>query len=214
MGVYSKKEGFAGQKSYVMPADTLKKTAGHPLCKSLYITDIGFYPKAKFHNRERKKGCQQHILIHCTKGSGWYEINGERLALQQNQILIIPKKTAHRYGAGKEDPWTIYWIHFAGDKAIEIVKHLQKEVSGRPITVPVNRDRDLLFEKLFNSLEKSGNMENMVDALMSFPYYLISFKQSIPGQTVFHQVDGPIDKSIAFMKTRLSGIFSLQAAEF
>jgi len=85
MSVLYKKEGFQGQKSYMMPSSTLKKAMSHPLCKSLYITDIGYYPNAQFHSRERKKGCQQYNLIYCVKGEGWYNILDKKYVLKGNQ---------------------------------------------------------------------------------------------------------------------------------
>ena len=50
---YKKKEGFQGQKAVVIPRKIL--TAFHKknsLNQPLYITDIGYYPKAKYHYRE------------------------------------------------------------------------------------------------------------------------------------------------------------------
>jgi hypothetical protein len=39
-----KTEGFAGQRSCVLPGELIKQIATHPLCENLYITDIGYYP--------------------------------------------------------------------------------------------------------------------------------------------------------------------------
>ncbi|HEY4207358.1 MAG TPA: hypothetical protein VGM31_11125 [Puia sp.] len=36
-----------------------------PVTRQIYITDIGHYPKAKFHYVERPGGISQHILIYC-----------------------------------------------------------------------------------------------------------------------------------------------------
>lgn len=48
------------------------------LTRLLYVTDIGFYPKAKGHYRIRNKGSEQNILIYCTEGKGWISTNGTR----------------------------------------------------------------------------------------------------------------------------------------
>lgn len=63
-----KKEGFQGQRSYVMPVSLLHTVREHPLCQGLYITDIGYYPKAQFHNRVRKAGISQFVLLYCVQG--------------------------------------------------------------------------------------------------------------------------------------------------
>ncbi len=36
-----KREGFTGQRSYALPTELKKQIMAHPLCESLYITDMG-----------------------------------------------------------------------------------------------------------------------------------------------------------------------------
>ena len=183
----------------------------HELCKNLYITDIGYYPNAQYHNRERKKGCQQNILIYCAKGSGWYQIGGQCYTLQANEIVILPQKTAHKYGADKNNPWTIYWVHFAGNNANAIIHHLQKNGSNNPLMVPLNEERNGHFEKMINLLEMADNMDNMVDAFLAFPYYLTSFKQPLLTQAKQLAGNHPIEQSIAFMKTNIDKMLTLRS---
>ena len=63
-----KKEGFKGQRSIVLPDTITGKLRKNPLTRLLYVTDIGYYPKAKFHFRKRPHGVDQHILIYCVYG--------------------------------------------------------------------------------------------------------------------------------------------------
>ena len=204
-----KKEGFEGQKSYVMPLATLKKAMRHPLCKDLYITDIGYYPNAMFHSRERKTGSPQNVLIYCVKGAGWYQVNDERFELYANQLTILPQNISHKYGADKENPWTIYWIHFEGEHSKALIKHLRKDDSCKPLHVPLNEERSLLFDKLILLLEMADNMDNMLDAFLSLPYYLISFKALTFKQAGSRDDNNPVARSIAFMRTMLSAALNL-----
>ena len=49
-----KKEGFQGQKAIVIPRQILNnRCAKNDVISALYVTDIGYYPKARFHFRER-----------------------------------------------------------------------------------------------------------------------------------------------------------------
>ena len=51
--VLRKKEGFAGQLSVVLPRKILSDLCNNnPLVEKLYITDIGYYPKAQYHYRQ------------------------------------------------------------------------------------------------------------------------------------------------------------------
>ena len=59
-----KQDGFPGQLSYVVPARILELFSRNPLISDLYFTDIGYYPEASYHFRERKEGVPQTILIY------------------------------------------------------------------------------------------------------------------------------------------------------
>ena len=70
------KDGFPGEIMYVVPRPVLDKARSHPLVSPLTPTDIGWFPSARFHYRERPAGAPEHILIYCAEGSGWCEIDG------------------------------------------------------------------------------------------------------------------------------------------
>lgn len=108
------REGFRGQILHVIPRAILQELSTHPLLHSLAPTDIGWYPHARYHYRERPQGAPEHILIYCTAGSGWYEIGQLRATLTAGEALIIPAHTPHIYAAAENDPWSIHWVHFLG----------------------------------------------------------------------------------------------------
>src|ERR1700749_3708838 len=89
-----KRQGFEGQKLIVIPkkiiSDFLIKD---PVTRQIYITDIGYYPKALFHYAERMHGISQHIIIYCIEGYGWIEINKKRIGLSPQQVMAIPPNT-------------------------------------------------------------------------------------------------------------------------
>ena len=82
-----------------------------PLASSIYITDIGYYPKAWHHYRSRKKPIDQYVFIYCVNGKGWFEVNDKRYDVKTNQYFILPDGISHTYAADENDPWTIYWPH-------------------------------------------------------------------------------------------------------
>jgi AraC-like DNA-binding protein len=211
MSSYLKKEGFTGQQSCIVPDIILKEVINHPLCKGLYITDIGYYPKARFHSRERKKGSRRHILIYCVKGAGSYQINEEQFNLQANQFIILPAKSPHKYSADIENPWTIYWVHFTGENAGEFIKHITNYESHRPFTVSASEERDLLFNKIIALMEMGNNIDKLVDAYLHFHSYLTSFKQMTLNLPDNFAAYNPVEQSIAFMKTNLSGMVNLKS---
>ena len=98
------KHGFKGQKMIVLPrkivSDFLTKDR---LTKSIYITDMGYYPKAIHHYVERQKGTNQNILIYCVEGYGWVEIKGKQILIEPSQYIIIPANEPHVYAADADD---------------------------------------------------------------------------------------------------------------
>ncbi|WP_342564852.1 AraC family transcriptional regulator [Paenibacillus sp. FSL R7-0345] len=117
-----KREGFTEEKLYVLPDYWLKELEQEALTSELYVTDIGYFPQAEYHFRERPEGAPAHIFIFCETGEGWVELRyGERMAMREGDMVIIPPDTPHRYGAAAGNPWSIYWFHFKGDHAARLV---------------------------------------------------------------------------------------------
>src|SRR4051812_34904444 len=93
-----KKEGFEGQKAVVIPRKIISsQCASNSVIGNMYITDIGYYPKAKFHYRERPHGADQHILIYCLEGKGEVSIKKSSYSINAGDFFIVPQKTAHKY---------------------------------------------------------------------------------------------------------------------
>jgi AraC family transcriptional regulator of arabinose operon len=108
------RDGFVGEVMYVMPRPFPQDVSNHPLIKPLMPTDIGWFPAARYHYRERPNGAPEHILIFCTEGQGWFEIDGVHEVMEPGDVLLIPRGVSHIYGAGALRPWSIHWIHFVG----------------------------------------------------------------------------------------------------
>lgn len=53
------KNGFQGERSLVMPEMILDLAESDPVLRTLHITDIGYYPHATYHYRERTESINQ-----------------------------------------------------------------------------------------------------------------------------------------------------------
>jgi AraC family transcriptional regulator, arabinose operon regulatory protein len=173
-----KKEGFEGQRTIILPATKQKFCSQHIFCRNLYITDIGYYPNAAFHNRERENGCAEYILIHCVKGKGWYSMGNKRYNVTSNDFFIIPAGTAHKYGADIADPWTIFWVHFTGAFARFYFNLLTKSRKAGPMHAIVNTSRNLLFYDIIQHLELMNDTGNIIYSNSCLYAYLSSFQPS------------------------------------
>ncbi len=142
-----KMEGFASQKLIVIPPAFLEEHGEHPLILPLYATDIGYFPKARYHNRTRPEGCGAYIVMLCEEGSGWYRIgSGKVQSVERGQLFILPPDTGHAYGASAENPWSIFWVHVMGSEAPAFFG--AADSGGNP--VPVGYEKAVKLAGLFN----------------------------------------------------------------
>lgn len=203
-------EGFKGEKAIILPYNIRSYQAQNYVTQQLYVTHIGYYPRAKYHFRERKSGSNQYIFIFCEEGKGWIVHNGERFRLNRNQAFIIPRNEAHSYGADNNNPWSIYWIHFLGERVDVFSSIIGKVIDTRDSDSSRYGDRFLLFEEIFQNLEMGYSPEN----LEYTSFCLMHFLASVKYLSQFREIKGvkeidTVQKSILFMKENLEGKINL-----
>ena len=116
MNIIKKKDGFRDERHIIIPAEQLKTASTHPLIQGTYLVELGYYPNAKYHYRERHYGANEYILIFCLDGKGTIQLNNADIyTMERGNIFCIPKNVPHRYYSDEEDPWTIIWSHFCTD---------------------------------------------------------------------------------------------------
>lgn len=206
-----KSDGFNGQKAIVLPDKVLKSYRKSALINALFVTDIGFYPKAKFHYRERESGTGQQILIYCVDGKGWIQIAGKEISVERDQYIIIPADTPHKYGSDDTHPWSIYWLHFKGTVAPSISELLSLKRSTFCRSITYSDERIKLFDSMYEILGQGYSEANLHYINMCLWHFLSSFGYP----DLFHIAAGPrnedaIDRSIAFMRDNLHQLLSLK----
>jgi AraC-like DNA-binding protein len=199
-----KREGFKGQKAIIIPQFVQNEMHTRSLTKVLFITDIGYYPSAQYHFRERLTGSDQNILIYCTDGKGWIEVNNNRRQVSKDQFFIIPAKAQHSYGVDNVDPWTIYWIHFTGENAADFVKTDFSITNIYPDENVRNDRRIRLFYEIYQNLSMGFGTENLEYASICLWYLLGSFS-FIPQFERIRAIQQHdiIEKSILYMQEHL-----------
>jgi AraC-like DNA-binding protein len=167
-------EGFIGQKLLIFPKNTLLTLKTNTLTSPFHITDIGHYPNATHHLRERKRGAKQYIFIYCTSGEGWLEEHGDRKTIGPNEFVIIEKNRPHRYGASESSPWTILWMHFSGNLAASLYERYA-ELSDKERKVSYLNDRVQLFYQIFEVLSENYNIKNLEYSCLLSLNFISSF---------------------------------------
>lgn len=166
------RDGFRGERTLVLPQSIVKEMEEDPVSSVLHITDIGFYPEARHHYRERQTPISQYVLIYCTGGKGWFSANGIKHMVTANQYFILPAGVPHAYGADENNPWTIYWVHFKGKLASHFARGCITPSEIRPTIDSRISDRIEMFEEIFRTLEMGYSHENLLYACSIFHHYL------------------------------------------
>lgn len=199
-----KKEGFAGQRAFIVSMATKNVLQKNSLCKNLYLTDIGFYPKALYHNRERRHGCKQYILIYCLQGAGWFAIHRKTYKVRSNQFFILPAGVAHTYGSDPANPWTIYWVHFTGELSRNYFQYLMNKRSMTPKMVFPSDERNQLFDEIVRYASTINNTDALIYANNCLYNYLASFKNAIYAQSEVDRTQKSIvENCIELMKENI-----------
>jgi len=175
-----RREGFLGQKMVIIPDKIKDKIRDNNLINSLYTTDIGYYPHAKNHFREREEGADEYIFIYCVEGKGWINTQSVKYELIPNSYFIIPPHEAHTYGTQPDDPWSIYWLHFTGSKAELLYNRFLDNNSNsdnKPevVTLPYSEQRTKHFKNLISILESGYRLQHIEFINLSLWQLLSSF---------------------------------------
>lgn len=153
--------GFVGQRMIVLPKKILAEIKKNSLINQLYVTDIGFFPRAKFHFRERNNGSRQYILIYCMEGQGVIDVADDKVELKPNSFYIIPPNVKHAYYAVQKDPWSIYWMHFSGPQSENLFGRFKGRNSSAARFITFEERRVNLFENLIDVLEDGYSSDNI-----------------------------------------------------
>ena len=206
-----KKDGFKGQINIVLPDEIVKISAGNPLTSSLYITDIGFYPRAKFHYRDRSGGIDQNILIYVREGEGIINVQNTRYRMRSGDCYIIPANAPHIYRAELDDPWSIYWIHFKGAKAGLFAQKVQTPVNIPEPDDPGKAEQVRLFQEIIANLSMGYSYENLEYSNICLWQLLASFTHLKSFRTFSRtNVNDPVQIAIKFMKSNIDKDISLK----
>ncbi|MEN0055286.1 MAG: AraC family transcriptional regulator [Mucilaginibacter sp.] len=190
---FKRQDGFAGELMISIPpkvwAEARKRD---PLLHPIYITYIGYFPKASFHYRERRRGCDDNILFYCVQGKGYYIIDGKYFVVQPNQFVFLPATEKYmRYWADPEDPWTIYWVHFTGDHIHDFNQSIGIDLTKGPVNIPFNGKGIDTWRNIYQTLEMGLSADHLCNA--SFCLYQLIATFLFPQRHLFSEQNNEAD---------------------
>jgi AraC-like DNA-binding protein len=157
---------------FVIPRPILARARRHPLVRSVYPTDIGWFPTAAHHYRNRPHGAGQDHLMMCVGGHGYASIDGREAHLHAGELLVIPRETRHTYWAADDEPWSIYWVHFLGDEADYFVDRIPRRGKPVPILPEAQAEAVRLFRYCLNALYDGYGQATLIYAAQSVQHIL------------------------------------------
>lgn len=168
--------GFLGERRIVIPQQFLDLIQDDPLTGDLYIHSLGYLAHARHHQVERLNGDDAYVFLYCTWGSGFIRIREQTITIKANQYIVLPKQTPLAYGAENDDPWSIYWIKFNGEKGKIFARKMNTPITVMPsINIRIEQ-RVELFENLYAILCGKLTLDRLNYANLVFAHFIASFR--------------------------------------
>jgi len=148
-----KTDGFKNEFFYVFTQDWIAAASENELFNYLLVTDIGYFPCARYPYRKRFCGCDTALLIYCREGEGVISVGDNAcFTLKAGQAAFIPPNVKHSYGSSEEFPWSVYWVHFKGTVLDSYFNMLGDCTS---LNIPFKDDSNIVneFERCFDILK-------------------------------------------------------------
>ena len=203
-----KREGFQGEKLIVIPPHLRTQVLADPICRELYFTDIGIFPKASNHYVERAEGCHEFVMQFCFDGEGFCEHDGKRVRIQSNQYFILPPNVKHIYGTSVPQGWKVGWIHFLGNSAENFISRLNTRGFGEAHDFNFSRNWAKDFDTVIDALKLDLSYTN-------FAYHCCKLWPTMAELVFADRLDinkegsSPVEKAIQYMQENVQNHLSL-----
>lgn len=163
---------FPGQRLVVVHPPQIVHASRLALLRPFCPTDIGLFRAAARHERRRPTGCAQTIFIHCAEGRGWCELDGVRHPVGPNNLLVIPDRCPHAYGADTDNPWTIEWFHAVGIGVPELLRRMGVGRRAPVLALRPGAWDSSLFEEALSGLETRFTHSHLVHSALTLSHLL------------------------------------------
>lgn len=212
MRTVQRKDGFEGERMISLPEAVWKDAIkSNPVLGQLYITHMGYFPRAAYHYRERRYGCPDNILLYCVKGKGWYSVNGRRFDVGMNEFVILPATKARLcYGSDEKNPWTIYWVHFGGRDMDGFNRGFNIGLLDGPRHIALNEAGLRLWEMMYKSLKMGFGKDNLGKVNLCLYHFISSFLFPEKEYAEKNGTQNRIDSIITYMQQDLSAVLTVE----
>ncbi|MFC4600935.1 AraC family transcriptional regulator [Cohnella hongkongensis] len=201
-----KADGFESELLFVLPEYWQKELAESELTRQLFVSDIGYFPRALYHYRERPEGCDAHIVMLCAEGEGEIVLteSGSRTRLTARHLYVIPADTPHRYGASERDPWSIYWFHAKGEHAAALIGQYELDRGALPLPIGAYGQFVETFRQCYDLLvDRTYAMGVHTHVSQTFRHLLSGIGIATESAARGRRKDNGLEKALLYMSEHL-----------
>lgn len=182
-----------------------------PILRDLLCTRVGYQGPSSAHYIPRPVGSYDCILIFCTAGRGWLQIDEQEWLVEKHNAFLIPQHVPHAYGADPDDPWANYWIHFQGRQTREYSRLIVPD-SGHPV-IHLGRQHEMIamIEQLYQYMGHVHTYSALVAAAGALSQLLGVIQMRMrASERRSRTADENIDKTVEFMRRNLARKLTLK----
>lgn len=208
---HAQRGAFPDMRMAHLAAHRRDEFLGQPLTEDLLCTRVGFQGPSPAHYIPRPAGSYDHILIYCTEGRGWLEVDGRVRAVEKYNAFLIPAHVPHRYGADPEHPWSNFWVHFQGRQAAAYSELIIPDPGNPVIHLPRHPEMVACIEQLYHFMSEVHTYPTLVSAGGALSQLLSVIQLRMHSSELRSRTaDENIDKTVEFMHRNLSRKLSLK----
>ena len=164
MNDFKKRDGFKNERHVTFPIKNFPNYLENSLVNHDYISEVGYYPKATYHYRQRLDGADEAILFFCLEGQGtitiFIENEWQTYHINPGDIFCILPKIPHTYFSDNKNPWTILWIHYNSHLLMKLPLSKQHKPTMNDISKKEMIEYDLI--NLFMMESRSFTLANAI----------------------------------------------------
>lgn len=188
----------------VLPRSVTAHAEAQSLLGTIIPTDVGYFPKASGHARQRTDGIDQAIFIYCVAGAGWCRAHGEELSVGPGELLIVPPGVAHKYGADERRPWTIHWAHVKGRLLPYFLEELGATATATVLSVGKDAQTVSLFDEVLDIVEHGYAFAQLLHAGQALSHLLaLLVRRAREAPREAKDTEQRIAQSVAHLKRHL-----------
>lgn len=157
-------DGFPGQRLRVLPRPLVASALRRAPTSALLVTDAGYFPHAANHGRRRPEGAPEVVVIVCVEGVGRCDTNGSVSVIRPGHALVLPPDQPHAYWADPREPWTIWWLHAAGNQVPELLSVIAEDGGEQVVELHDTYRAVSAIDDAINFLERDETVPSLISA--------------------------------------------------